>query len=258
MKKFFQIQHLVLVSATFLIFMFFGCSKENIKMNSLTPEEQFSEAKRIFDKRDFYKAKMQFTVLVMNNPGSTVIEDGQFYLAECHFNLKEYLLAISEYEKLIKSLPQSSYVDDARNKMGLCYEKLSPGYGLDQDYTQKAISQYQQFLEDYTTSELRPVVEKHLSECRDKLGKKEYMTGELYRKMGYNTSALISFNNVLETYNDTQYVDDALFWKGECLRKLKDKAGALDAYQTLITRFADSAYGDRARARIKEMVKETK
>ncbi len=257
MKKLFRFRWgLVFVSS--MVFMFFGCSKESIKMSNLAPEEQFSDAKRIFDKKDYYKAKMQFTVLVMNNPGSNIVEDGQFYLAECHFNLKEYLLAISEYEKLIKSLPQSSYVDDARYKMGLCYEKLSPGYGLDQDYTQKAISQYQQFLEDYPTSELRTVVENHLSECRDKLGKKEYMTGELYRKMGYNASALISFNNVLENYSDTQYVDDALFWKGECLRKLKDKSGALDAFQILITRFADSTYGDKARARIKDLVKEKK
>lgn len=237
-----------------VLFMLFGCAKDNIKMGELTPEEQLAAAKRIYDKKDYYKAKMQFTILVLNNQGKSIIENAQFYLAECHFQLKEYFLAISEYEKLIKSLSQSSFVDDARYKIGLSYEKLSPGYGLDQEYTQKAISQYQQFMDDYPNSEWASTVEKRLIACQDKLAKKEFKTGELYRKMGYNSAAVISFNTVLEKFGDSQYVDDALFWKGECLQKSKKAQEAVDAFQILIKRFPESEFAGKARMRIKELL----
>jgi outer membrane protein assembly factor BamD len=228
-----------------------GCGKEGTLGEGLSPEEQFAYTKRMFDKRDFYKAKMQFTVLVLNNPGSRIIEDAQFYLAECHFNLKEYLLAAAEYEKLIKSLPQSAYGDDARYKIGLCYEKLSPGYSLDQEYTLKAISQYQQFLEEHPESELRSTVEQNLKDCRNKIAQKEYKTGELYRKMGYHSSALISFNAVLENFYDTDFADDALYWKGFCLGKLGNGQEARAVYEMLLAKYPDSEFADPARERLK-------
>lgn len=234
---------------------FTGCGKENVKYNELSPEDQFAQTKRLFDKKDYYKAKMQFTVLVLNHPGSAIVESTQYYLAECHFFLKEYLLAVAEYEKLIKSLPQSDLVDDARYRTGLCYEKLSPSFGLDQEYTYKAINQYQLFLDDYPDSDLRPVVEAHLSACREKVAKKEYKMGELYRKMGYDTAAVISFNAVLDNYGDTSFADDALFWKAECLRKLDNRPQARNTYETLIATHPNSVFAERARNRLKDLSK---
>lgn len=245
----------VILGMGFVLLFMSGCGKDDFKFENTKSEEQFIHAKQVFDKRDYYKAKMLFTVIVLNNPGSAIIEQGQYYLAECHFYLKEYLLAVSEYEKLIRSLPKSTFVDDSQYKTGLCYEKLSPGYGLDQEYTHKAISQYQQFLDEYPGSELRPLVEQHLSECVDKLARKEFKTGELYRKMGYLESAVISFDAVLQNYSDSQYADDALYWKGECSRKMKKGQEARDAFTTLLSRFPESPFAEKTRNRLKELTK---
>ncbi len=149
-------------------------------------------------------------------------------------------------------------MDDSRFKTGLCYEKLSPGYGLDQDYTIKAISQYQQFMDDYPESDLRAEAEKHLSLCREKLAKKEYMTGELYRKMGYDSSAVISFDAVLENYQDTSFSDDALFWKARCLMKLKRAPDAKQVYQLLIASFPESPNAQKAGKILAEMAESGK
>ena len=164
----------------FIVLYFSGCNRESINLRELSPEEQFAYAKRIFDKKDYYKAKMQFTVVVLNNPGHPIIEKAQFYLGQSYYYEKEYLLAAAEYEKLIQSIPQSPIVDDAQYMVGMCYYQMSPGYALDQEYTFKAITKFQQFLEDYPESEFRPMAEKRLAECMDKLAKKEYKTGELY------------------------------------------------------------------------------
>jgi outer membrane protein assembly factor BamD len=235
---------------------FMGCHRERVNLREMTPDEQFEYAKRIFDKKDYDKAKIQFSIVVMNNPGGLIIEKAQFYLAESYFFLKEYILAVEEYEKLIRSFPQSSFVDDASYKIGMCYYELAPGYALDQEYTLKAISRFQQFVEDYPDSDLRQEVEKRSMECRTKLAKKEFKAGELYRKTSYYSAAIISFDAVLEKYYDTEYADGALYWKGECHRRLKKWAEAEKSFQELTTKYAQSKWIHKAEGKLEDVRRE--
>lgn len=235
------------------VIVLIGCRKEQVNLREMTPEEQFDYAKSIFDKKDYYKAKMQFTIIVLNNPGHAVIEKAQYYLGESYYYEKEYLLAVEEYEKLIRSLPQSPYVDQARYKVGMCYYKLAPGYALDQEYNYKAIAQFQQFLEEYPQSEFRPQVEKQLAECIERLAEKEFKTGDLYRKMSYFRAAIISFDAVLERHFDTKFADDALYYKGECHKKMGEWDDAEKAYQDLVSKHPESEWVKKAGEKITEV-----
>ena len=241
---------IIVIGILFTGLIFMSCQKAVVNLREMTPDAQFEYAKSIFDKKDYTKARGQFLLIVMNNPGSIIIEKAQFYLAESYFLLKEYVLSIEEYEKLIRSLPQSPYVDDAQYKVGLCYYELAPGYALDQEYTRKAITQFQMFLEDYPESELRSTVEEKLDDCRIRLAKKEYKSGELYRKMNYFKSALIYFNEVLELYYDTDFADDALYWKGECHRRLKEWEEAEKAFQDLLEKHTQSEFKEKAQQKL--------
>jgi outer membrane protein assembly factor BamD len=229
------------------LFLFLsGCSKDVVNLREMTPEEQFDYAKRIYDRGDYYKAKMQFTVVALNNAGSMIIDKTQYYLADSHFHLKEYIQAIAEFEKLIRSMPQSEYVDDARYKVGMCYFELSPGYALDQEYTQKALSQFQMFLDEFPESDLRPEVETRYKDCREKLAKKDFKSAELYRKMGQYSAAIIYYEHVIREFIDTSYIDDALFHKGECHIKTHEFEQAETAFTNLIQRYSDSSFAQKA------------
>ena len=230
-----------------------GCNKKSVNLREVPPEQQFEYAKGLYDKKDYEKAKFQFTVILLNNPGHAVIEDAQFYLAESYFGLGEYVLAISEYEKLIRSMPQSEYIDDARYKVGLSYYKLSPGYALDQEYTHKAISQFQQFLEENPESDLKEKVEEQLLECRFKLAKKEFKAGEQYRKMGYYKAAVIYFGAVIEKFYDTDFIAEALFWKGECHKKMNEWDEAEAAFKRVLDKYPQSPWAIKIEDRLTEI-----
>lgn len=247
----------LIITLVFMMFLIIinGCQKKAVNLNTLTPEEQLAHAKRIFEKKDYLKAKTQLTIIVLNNPGSQIIEEAQFYLGETYFYLKEYFQAIAEYEKLIRSLPSSVFVDDARYKIGMCYYKLAPGYSLDQEYRYKALTQFQLFLEEYPTSDLRSEVERRLSECREVLAKKEFKTGELYRRMGYYRAAIISFDIVLENYYETKYTPNALFLKGECYKKLEEWKESEQVYQAFLIRYPKNSLSIKVKDRLKEVRK---
>jgi len=243
---------------TFRVFVFalplllLACGTTKIPPN-LTAEERFEVAKRLFDKSKYLEAKTQFKIITLNNPGSRIVDEAQYYLAETHFKLKEYLLAASEYERVLRMYPQSPLVDDAQYKIGLCYLKLSPGYALDQDYTYKAITEFQRFLEDYPTSDLVPQVEKYLFQCRSKLAEKDYRAGELYRKMGDCRAAAVYFDSVLNNYYDTKFAEKAQYWKAECLRRLGDFAAAQKEFEDFLTRYPKSGLVSTVRSRLQAL-----
>jgi len=229
-----------------------GCGNSVLKKN-LTAEERFDVALKMFRKGDYFNARTQFKIITLNHPGSSVVDKAQFYLAECHFGLKEYLLAAEEYRKVIRLYPRSDLVDDAQFKVALSYYKLSPKAPLDQDYTMKAIQEFQRFLEDYPESDLVPEAEKKLKELRTKLAKKDYDAATIYRKMAYYESALIYYDSVLQSYYDTKYADDALYWKGVMHRELRQYKEARSAFEMFLKKYPNSKFARRVQTYLKEV-----
>jgi len=234
-----------------LLFLVAGCHRETINWRKLSNDDLFLYAKKLYDQKDWFDAKTHFTTVMLGSPGGAVLEQAQYLLGDCHFQLKEYVEAIAEFEKVIKSMPNGAYADDSRFKIGLCYDKLAPGYALDQDYTYKAIAEFETFLDEFPQSEFYPEAERKLKSCRDRLAKKEYKTGELYRKMGYYPAAIISFQSVEELFTDTDYADDAVYWRAECLRKMGNWEAAAEAYEKLMNVHPDSPLFPKARLKLK-------
>jgi outer membrane protein assembly factor BamD len=187
-----------------------------------TASQYFQYAKEKFDGEDYYEASNEFTVIVLRYAGSTVADSAQLYLGDCHFNMEEYIIAAAEYEKLINYMGRSPLVPDAQFKLGESYFQLSPRPPLDQNYTEKAIRAFQNFIEDNPTNELKEKAEKRITECREKLAKKQYSNAENYRKMREYDAAIIYYSIVTDEYYDTALADDALIGKMKVHKELKD------------------------------------
>jgi outer membrane protein assembly factor BamD len=228
-----------------------ACGGGKIKAN-LTAEERLTYAEKLFHDGDYLEAQTQLRIIILNAPGSTVVDRAQFLLAECHFKMKEYLTAAAEYEKLVRLYTRSEYLDDAQYKLGLSYFELSPKADLDQKYTMLAISEFQKFLEDFPDSPFVAEVGEKLDAAREKLAKKEYNTATLYRRMAYYESSVISYNAVLSAYYDTRFAEPALYYKAECLVKLNKLEEAATSLKSLLAKYPRTEFRDRARNLLKQ------
>ena len=112
------------------------------------------------------------------------------------------------------------------------------------------------FIEDYPDSDLLPEVQNKLAESVHKLAKKEYMTGDLYRRMNHPKAAVISFNSVLEKYSDTEFAELALFWKSECHRRLNELDEAEIQFKDFIRNHSESDLIPQAEEKLKEIATE--
>jgi outer membrane protein assembly factor BamD len=235
-----------LILFTLLIVVLTGCGKHNIKPN-ISNEERMKVAEKMFNDGDYLDARTQFRIVILNSPGGSLSDKAQFYYAECHFKVKEYILAISEYEKMTRVYANSEYVDDAQYQIGISYYKLSPKAALDQTYTEKAIEEFQRFLEDYPGSDLVPKANEYMRKCRDKLAQKNFKNGESYRKRALFRSALVYYDFVLDNYYDTKFSEKSLWEKAECYRQLSEEEQAEKFYKLYLEKYPENVKAEKAK-----------
>jgi outer membrane protein assembly factor BamD len=239
-----------------ILLVFVSCGKK-ISKDTFSAEKYFEYAKTLFDKGKYLDAITEFTIITLKFSGNPIVDDAQFYLAESHFMAEEYLIAVSEYQKVISDYPESQYVIEAFYKIGISYFKLSQRAELDQEYTLKALRQLQIFIEAYPESAYRQEADQKLLELRSKMGRKQLLGGNVYRKMGIYDSAIIYYNILLEKYYDTPSAEPALYWKSSCLYKLKEYDEALTNLSVFVEKYPQSKFAGNAKAMISKIQEKT-
>ena len=189
-----------------------GCSSSVDTLN-MTPEQRLAYAKSLYNDEDYLDALNEFQSLILQYPGSSIIDDAQYYLAMTRFKREEYIMSAYEFSRLIKNMPASQYLPDAQFMLAESYYELSPDYSLDQKYTKKAIEEFQAFIDFFPTNPKVTDAEKKISELNEKLAHKEYNSAEIYEKMDYYTASLMYYSDVIETYHDTKYAPMAMYDK---------------------------------------------
>ena len=190
------------------------------------------------DKEKYLQAQLDFKHIVIRGTGSDLGDDAQYYLGEAYFRNEEYLEAIAEYEKLTRRMGFSPFVEDARFKICEAYRIESPKYFHDQEYTEKALERYQEFLDDYPNSKYVNDVLASIEILREKMGLKLYETGILYMKMEEYESAKMTFERVVDHYYDTAVVHQARQGMVKALaqnRKIDEALALLDENEMNLT-----------------------
>ncbi len=185
--------------------------------------ERYEDAVKLFEEKKYYKGLEDFSYVVFNAPGSDIADDAQFYLASSHYEMKEYLIAIDEYQQLLRRWPASDLYEETRFKIAECYYQQSPGYQRDQQYILKAIKAYQDFIDEYPFSERRTNAEARIRELRTGLATKIYEAGELYMILREWNAAIITFQEIIDTYYDTDILNDTYLEIASCYSKLMQR-----------------------------------
>ncbi len=218
-----------------------------------TAEESFRHAMDKFNRGKYLDASEELTLVTLNFSGSSLIDSAQFYLGESHFRMKEYIVAADEFGRLIDQYPSSPLVDNAKYKIGLSYYLLSPNYQLDQEYTRKALKEFQEFTEMFPESDLVPSVLEKIMEARSKLARKAYRSGALYYRMHDYEAAIVYFDDVLDNFYDTEFAPMSMLKKGECYAKMKRFEEAGETLTKLLERYPDSPSAKTAKQSLKSL-----
>ncbi len=189
-----------------LVFFFFiGCKSEFEKLRATGDAETLhTRAFEYYEKGDYEKAQMLFELIINNLRGKVQAEKVYFYYANTHYYLQKYLLASYYYTNFSNTFPNSEYREEADFMSEYSNYEMSPGYRLDQTYTEKAIEGFQAFANTFPNSTRVEQCNRLITEMRQKLEKKAFEEAELYYNLKQYQSAVHTFENVLNEYPDTK------------------------------------------------------
>lgn len=228
--------HLIIL---FLSVLVAGCSSSSLNTIDYTADKKLEYALKLFHDEDYLDAVKEFQSIILQFPGNAVVDDAQYYLAQSRFERHEYIMAAYEFSKLIKQMPASEFVPTAQYMLADSYYELSPDYRLEQQYTEKAIQEFQAFIDFFPTNEKVKDAEKKIIELNNKKARKEFNVANLYQDMHFYKAAVDYYENVVEVYHDTPYAPLALYSKIKLLVDKDRDADALVDVKRFIEKYPD-------------------
>ncbi len=203
-----------------------SCGISNPFDDNIAYKTRFDDGLAFFEEEKYVKASQQFNIIVDRASHTDLGDDALFFLAESYFLNKDYDLALVEFEKLVSRMGFSPYIEKSRWRICETLMLLSPNFYHDQESSKKAISQIQEFLDDFPNSEYSKDADKLINELRTRLAEKNMETGKLYVKLKAYDSAIVSYKIVVNEFYDTKFFNDANMEIIRCLvlQKKSDEA----------------------------------
>jgi len=222
---------------SFSVALIMGCAKSVRQPDLPGPQESFRKAMGLYERERYYKAQEILKDMVLNYSGTAIIDSVKFYLGLTYFQMREYLTAADEFQRLRQMYPQSPLAGEAQFQLALSYFKLAPSYPLDQQYTTKALDEFQRFLEDCENHPFKSEGQRYIEECRDRLAQKTYAASLLYYKVNEYASSVLYADVVLDDYYDTQWAGAAQLLKAKCFLALKNEARATEELEKFLAKY---------------------
>ena len=141
---------------------------------------KYEYAKEAFACGKFQQATSLLEELVTIKKGSDEAQECLYMLGMAQYGNLDYDAASETFKKYTTSYPRGTYAELAYFYVGQSLYQSAPEPRLDQSPTNGAITAYQQFMDLYPESSLRPQAQSRLYELHEKLIQKEYLSAELY------------------------------------------------------------------------------
>lgn len=175
-----------------------------------TPQEAFDKGLAEYEDGDYETATEYLQGVFDFGRTHQWAADAQLLLARTYRQNEEFLLAANEYTRFMQIYRSDPRVAEAEYELAMTYYDRSPNYRLDQTDTERAIVQFQLFIERYGSSPLVNEAQSRITELRSKLARKQIHTAQLYERREYYNAAAVSYEAAFDRFYDTEYADDAL------------------------------------------------
>jgi len=188
-----------------------SCSKFQKVLNDTDNDKKFQAGIDFYEQGDYYKSLRLFEDIKTVYKSTEKEEQVMFYLAQCYYKQKDYVLGSYYFNRFWKDFPKSDFAEESLFLSAYCYYLDSPKFSLDQTTTIEAMKEFQIFINAFPKSSRVAECNILLDDLRAKLEKKAYETASLYYKIGDFQASVISYENLLEHFPDTDYREEVLF-----------------------------------------------
>jgi len=200
-----------------IIIVFFGCAKD--KENKLIIQEQNLETQMIstykegldfLDKNDGLSAAKKFNEAELLFPQSEWAPKSALMAAYSYYAYDYYGDSIYELEQFIKKYPKDERISYANFLLAMCYYQSIVDEKKDLEPLLKARDKFIYVVENYPNTDFAMDAKFKLDLIREILASKEMYLGSYYIQKGKWIAAINRFKTVINDYETTIFVEEAL------------------------------------------------
>lgn len=173
-------------------------------------EELYNEAFEALEKRTYTQAALRFDEVERQHPYSQWARRSMLMSAYAYYMSNKYDDAILAAERFIALHPGNKDVGYAYYLKAISFYEQIVDVGRDQKITEQALSSLDEVIRRFPESEYARDSRLKIDMARDHLAGKELTIGRYYLRRGQHIAAINRFRNVVERYQTTSHVPEAL------------------------------------------------
>lgn len=188
-----------------------GCASKNKDEYVERPVgELYNHALDLLKNDDPHAAAQAFEEVDRQHPYSQWATRAQLMSAYAYYEANDYDAAVEAARRFIDLHPGNKDVAYAYYLIGVCYYEQISDVGRDQKMTQEALKAFEELTRRFPNSEYARDADLKIQLARDHLAGKEMAIGRYYLQRGKYVAAINRFRNVIENYQTTTHVPEAL------------------------------------------------
>jgi outer membrane protein assembly factor BamD len=193
-----------------------GCSTFKKKNKKLAYEERpvellYATGANRLDRRQWDQAVSYFQEVERQHPYSEWSRRAIMMQAFAHYESNNYIEAVADADRFIQLYPGNPSAAYAHYIKAICYFEQIVDVGRDQAATGQALNNLNEVVQRYPTSEYAQDARLKIDMVRDQLAGKEMTIGRYYLRNGDTLAAIGRFRTVVEKYQTTGHVPEALY-----------------------------------------------
>ena len=229
-----------------------SCSQFGKLLKSTDYELKKTRVKEYFDNGDFMKVTQLLEQILPRYRATEEAEELTWINAESYYGMKDFLMAGAEFRNYANIYPYGKHDEEANFLAAMCDYYSSPRAELDQQNTLNAIDGFTLFISKYPSSERAAEAKKYMTELRDRLSEKSFLSARLYYRMDQYRAAVTALSNSLKQFPDTKYRQEMMYLKLNSLflyaensivtKQTERYQATLDEYYSFVEEFPKSSY----------------
>jgi len=200
-----------------LIFLFSSCSKETVKKSIIKEKsldaqvlEAYKEGKIALEGGDVLFAAKKFNEAEILFPQSDAAPRAALMAAYSYYSQSYYGDAIAELKRFLRVYPNNNELSYAEYLLGLCYYEQIVDEKKDLQSIENSKKIFSELIIKYPNTEFAIDAEFKLDLINDILAAKEMYVGRYYFERKKWIAAINRFKYVIDDYETTIYVQEAL------------------------------------------------
>ena len=229
-----------------------GCAADKAPLD-LPVENLYNNAFDDLQKTKYKKAAEEFEQVEIEHPYSQWAVKAKLMGAYAYYKNEDYDDAVLALDRFIKYHPGNKDVAYAYYLKGMCYYDQISSADRDQADTEKAEEAFNRLIMLFPDSEYAADARKKVNLTEDYKAGQEMIIGRYYLNNGNYLSALNRFNVVLENYQTTVQIEEALYRQVEIYGILGLNKYAAGYYKILHNNYPDGVWTAKA-AKVMEKI----